>query len=148
MAKFGQTGVLKMRNLILGIVFLFGSYACGQDNSLSIKIEGIKSERGKILYTVFSDNVGFPSDVGKAIQRGLVHIKNGMADIRLDLPNGEYAVMVFHDEDDDNELKTNWFGMPKEGVGNSNNHKGIPSFKKSVFKLVEDKSIMISLWYM
>ena len=84
----------------------------------------------------------------KAIEKGLVRIENGEADIDLDLPKGEYAVMVFHDEDDNDELKTNWFGMPKEGVGNSNNHKGIPSFKKSVFKLSDDKTIKINLFYM
>ena len=137
-----------MKNYLLGIVLLFGCYLFGQDVHLNIKVEGIKSEKGKILYSVFSDRVGFPNDVDKAIERGLVHIENGAADITLELPNGEYSVMVFHDEDDNNKLKTNWFGMPKEGVGNSNNHKGIPSYKKSVFKLSEDKTIMINLVYM
>lgn len=137
-----------MKNVVLGMALLFGGYLAGQDLSLSIKVAGISSEKGNILYTVFSDKVGFPGDVDKAIHRGLVPIKNGEADIRLQLPNGAYAIMVFHDEDGNNELKTNWFGMPKEGIGNSNNHKGIPSFNKSVFTLSEDTSIVIDLWYM
>lgn len=137
-----------MKQIIVGIALLWGCLSFGQEAHLNIKIAGIQSGKGKILYTVFPDKSGFPGDVDKAIEKGLATIKNGEAEIDLDLPNGEYAVMVFHDEDNDNELKTNWFGLPKEGVGNSNNHKGIPSFKKSVFKLSEDKTIKIDLFYM
>ena len=127
---------------------LITSFALSQNHHLSVKIEGFTSDDGKILYTVFSGKKGFPNNPEKAIKSGIAHIDNGKAGIDLDLPKGEYAVMVFHDEDDNNELKTNWIGMPKEGVGNSNNHKGIPSYNKSVFKLSEDKSIVIDLWYM
>ncbi|HEV2331831.1 MAG TPA: DUF2141 domain-containing protein [Gammaproteobacteria bacterium] len=35
---------------------------------------------------------------------------------------GTYAVTVVHDENDDGKLDTNFFGMPKEGYGVSNNH--------------------------
>jgi len=137
-----------MKYLIFVFLLLITSFALSQDYHLSVKIEGFTSDDGKILYTVFSGKEGFPNSPEKAIKSGIAHIENGEADISLELPNGEYAVMVFHDEDDNNELKTNWIGMPKEGVGNSNNHKGIPSYKKSVFKLSEDKSIVIDLWYM
>lgn len=124
------------------------SITLSQDYHLSVNVEGINSDEGKVLYTVFSGKDGFPNNAEKAIKSGITKIENGEAGIELELPKGEYAVMVFHDEDDNNELKTNWIGMPKEGVGNSNNHKGIPSYKKSVFKLSEDKSIVIDLWYM
>ncbi|MBD0779020.1 DUF2141 domain-containing protein [Maribacter sp. ANRC-HE7] len=137
-----------MKNYIIAIALLLGCYSFGQEAHLNIKIDGIQSEKGKILYTVFSSKAGFPSDVDKAFKKGLTSIKNGEAQIDLDLPHGEYAVMVFHDEDDNDELKTNWFGMPKEGVGNSNNHKGIPNYKKSVFMLSGDKTLEIHLFYM
>lgn len=32
--------------------------------------------------------------------------------------------MVVHDENSNNILDTNWVGMPKEGIGMSNNAKG------------------------
>ncbi len=133
---------------LIGIALLLGCFSFCQDAHLNIKVKGIRSEKGKILYTVFSDKVGFPSDTDKAMEKGRATIKDGEAHIDLDLPNGEYAIMVFHDEDDNGELKTNWIGMPKEGVGNSNNHKGIPSYKKSVFTLSEDESILINMFYM
>jgi len=135
------------KHFIFAIVLAFGSIAFGQDINLNIEIEGIKSENGKILFSLFSGKNGFPGDITKAVKKGIAQIENNKAIINLDLPPGEYAVMVFHDEDDNNELKTNWFGIPREGVGNSNNHKGIPSYKKSVFKLVKNKTIVINLWY-
>ena len=137
-----------IKHFIFGLLFLYGSIAFGQDVNLNVEIDGIKSEKGKILYSVFSDKEGFPGDYKRALKSGTAFIENGEAGIDVDLPKGEYVVMVFHDEDDNDELKTNWFGMPKEGVGNSNNHKGMPSYKKSVFKLSADKSIVINLWYM
>ncbi|MBT8305850.1 MAG: DUF2141 domain-containing protein [Maribacter sp.] len=136
-----------IKHLFFVILFLVASFAFGQEVSLNVEIEGIKSEKGKILFSLFSDKNGFPGDMTKAFKKGVVHIEGGKAIIDLDLPPGTYAIMVFHDEDDNNELKTNWFGMPKEGVGNSNNHKGIPNYKKSVFKLYKNKTITINLWY-
>lgn len=136
-----------IKHCVFGLLLIFGSFAFGQDVSLNVQIEGIKSENGKILFSLFSDKNGFPGDMTKAVKKGIAHIENGKATINLDLPPGEYAIMLFHDEDDNNELKTNFIGIPKEGVGNSNNHKGIPSYKKSVFQLTKDKIMVINLWY-
>lgn len=137
-----------MKSVFFVLLLFTTSFALSQGHHLSVKIEGATSDDGKILYTVFSSKEGFPGNPEKALKSGIAHIKNGKAGIDLDLPKGEYALMIFHDEDDNNELKTNWIGMPKEGVGNSNNHKGIPSYNKSVFNLSEDKSIVIDLRYM
>lgn len=41
-----------------------------------------------------------------------------------DLPAGEYAVKVFHDENGNGELDTRMFGIPKEAYGFSNNARG------------------------
>ncbi|NND80340.1 MAG: DUF2141 domain-containing protein [Maribacter sp.] len=136
------------KHFIFIIAVAFGSIAFGQDLNLNVEIGGIKSENGKILFSVYSGKKGFPGDVSMAVKKGIAHIENGKANVHLNLPAGEYAISVIHDEDDNNKLKTNWIGMPKEGVGNSNNHKGFPSYKKSVFKLVKNKTIVIDLWYM
>jgi uncharacterized protein (DUF2141 family) len=41
--------------------------------------------------------------------------------LKFDLPAGEYAVQVLHDENDNGKLDTNFMGMPTEGYGFSNN---------------------------
>ena len=49
---------------------------------------------------------------------------------------GKYAVSVFHDENSNGKMDTNFVGMPKEGVGASNNakgHFGPPKFDAAAF---------------
>jgi len=137
-----------MKQLFPVVLLLFTSVLFAQEHTLTINVRGASSDEGKLLYSIFSNEDGFPKDVEKAIDKGFISLVKGEALLSLELPSGTYAIMVFHDEDDNNEMKTNWLGMPKEGVGNSNNHKGFPSYKKSVFKLSEDKTVIINLLYM
>ena len=41
--------------------------------------------------------------------------------LQFNLPAGNYAVQVMHDENENNKLDTNFMGMPIEGYGFSNN---------------------------
>jgi len=66
------------------------------------------------------------------------------------LPEKTYAVCVFHDEDSDGKLKTNWLGMPREGVGSSNNAKGRlgpPRFSAAAFPLAVTLRIVVAVTY-
>ena len=45
-------------------------------------------------------------------------IVKGVAEVTFSgVPPGVFAISVFHDEDGDTELKTNFIGIPKEGIG-------------------------------
>jgi uncharacterized protein (DUF2141 family) len=49
---------------------------------------------------------------------------------------GRYAVSVYHDENSNGKLDTNFLGIPREGVGASNNargHMGSPKFDAAAF---------------
>jgi uncharacterized protein (DUF2141 family) len=50
---------------------------------------------------------------------------------------GRYAVSVFHDENSNGKMDTNFIGIPKEGVGASNDAKGRfgpPKFEAAAFQ--------------
>jgi uncharacterized protein (DUF2141 family) len=49
---------------------------------------------------------------------------NRQAHLTLNLPRGEYAVKVFHDENGNDQLDTRMFGIPAERYGFSNNVRG------------------------
>ena len=54
------------------------------------------------------------------------------------LPPGTYALALIHDENGNGKVDTNWIGMPKEGVGASNNATGTlgpPSWRDAKFEL-------------
>lgn len=61
-----------------------------------------------------------------------------------------YAVALFHDENGDGKLNTNFVGIPREGVGVSNNKFrsfGPPTWDDAKFTLASDLVIDISLRY-
>ena len=62
---------------------------------------------------------------------------------------GKIAIVVYHDEDSNGELKTGLFWRPKEGFAFSNNYnpKGPPKFKKSAIMLEHGVSVAIELNY-
>ena len=62
---------------------------------------------------------------------------------------GQIAIVVYHDEDGDGELKTGLFWRPKEGFAFSNNYspKGPPKFSKASINLVHGEPVYIELNY-
>ncbi len=66
------------------------------------------------------------------------------------VPPGEYAVQATHDENNNKKVDTGLFGIPKEGVGFSNDAPigfGPPKWKAAVFQLAGDKSVTLKLRY-
>ena len=51
---------------------------------------------------------------------------------------GQYAVVVYHDENDNRKFDRNWIGLPTEGFGVSNNPSlffAPPSFEEAAFEV-------------
>ncbi|KAA3638342.1 MAG: DUF2141 domain-containing protein [Bacteroidetes bacterium] len=143
------TNIKTMKYLIVlfSLLFCFTSYS--QDASLKILADGFQSDKGQALYMIFENADGFPKNLDKAYRSGKMNIQNGQATTNITgLPEGVYAVIIVHDEDKNGKLKTNWIGMPKEGVGNSNNPKGFPSFSKSSFSLKGNGFLRIEIVYL
>ncbi|TLU84766.1 MAG: DUF2141 domain-containing protein [Chlorobium sp.] len=68
------------------------------------------------------------------------------------VPYGTYAISVAHDENGNGKLDTNFIGIPKEGVGVSNNPKigiGGPKFDPCSFMLnTEELDLTIAMKYL
>lgn len=80
----------------------------------------------------------FPKKTDKAIARGRSVISNRHAVCEFpSVAPGTYAVSVFHDENSNGKLDTNLMGIPREGVGASNDakgHLGPPRFDAASFR--------------
>ena len=64
------------------------------------------------------------------------------------LPDGKYALAVFHDKNSNNELDTNFIGIPKEPIGFSKAKMklfGPPSFKDCAFYINNDIEVHVVL---
>lgn len=75
-----------------------------------------------------------------------VKIANGSAGVIFsDLPQGDYAVSVLHDEDLDGKIKLGFMGIPQEGYGISNGGKmifGPPKFEESIVRIRKNKELV------
>ena len=64
------------------------------------------------------------------------------------VPAGIYAISAFYDLDDDEELDTNFIGVPKEPTAASNNavgRNGPPEFTDAKFTLVDSQESHIEI---
>ncbi len=118
--------------------------------SLSVTVTGIKNTRGQLIACLWKEKSGFPTCAKNkgAVKRKFV-ISGGT--MTVSFPNvapGTYGVTVEHDEDGDGKLKTNFIGMPKEGVGVSNNPGGIPSWGKAQVRVNGNGAISVKMRYL
>lgn len=124
-----------MKLLILGIL-LFSTFNLESQNEgkIELLIKGAKSNSGMILVLIFNQEDGFPEEPKKAFKAMSLPVSNLSTRVVIeDLPAGDYAISVFHDEDSDGQIRKNDFGMPIDTYGFSNNptlYFGPPSFSK------------------
>jgi len=114
---------------------------------LKITVENIRSLQGTLHISIFSDSASYKKD-GNAARELTVEVDSSIQTIVVDdLAEGEYAVALIHDKNENGMLDTNFIGIPKEGYGFSNNggRFGPPKFSKASFVLADQKHINIKL---
>lgn len=101
-------------------------------NVIHVGIDGFRTDKGQALCALYSSADGFPKDDRKAMAHSKSLITNRHADCEFSgIEPGTYAIAVFHDENSNGRPDTNILGIPREGVGASNNaksHFGPPKF--------------------
>jgi uncharacterized protein (DUF2141 family) len=126
--------------------------ALSQTGKISVQISGFKTNKGLLRIVLFNQSQGFPSDYTYGLIIKSYPIDSTFISTTFDtLAYGDYAVSVLHDENQNEILDTNIFGMPKEGYGVSNNvnpRLRAPRFDEARFTLKEaQKNIEIILHY-
>ena len=135
--------------LLLGVLLLAGSFAAAADEpggdgtrgSLTLVVPGLASNEGKVIIALFDSAEGFEKE-GAFVRSAFVEPENQRAVWTFgDLPFGEYAVRLFHDENGNEKLDTNWMGIPKERYGFSNDARGKfgpPGYEAAKFRFDSD----------
>ena len=89
-----------------------------------VTIIGFESDAGQVMVALWDDADRFPTGENHVAALRAV-IKDGSAQLEfIDVAPGEYALSVFHDENDNGELDTGFMGIPKEPIGASNDARG------------------------
>ena len=85
-------------------------------NPLDIEVIGLRNDAGQVGCSIFNDAQAFPRDDSKVLRHVWTPIHAGKAVCEFTgLAPGDYAAVVFHDENGDHEFNMNAFGMPMEG---------------------------------
>lgn len=139
-----------MRKLLIAIAALPLVSAASGPATLDVTVTGLKHTRGALLACVWKDKSGFPTcQKSTGAVRQTVKITGTTMKVRFTgLAAGSYGVSVHHDEDGDGKLKSNFIGMPKEGVGISNNPGGMPSWSKALVQIAPGSAISITMRYL
>ena len=127
---------------------IISSLVSNENPQLTINIGNIGEPEGQIRIGVFNTSKGFLKREA-AIKHYYITVKNTTESIKIyDLPKGDYAFSMFHDENSDDKFNRNFFGIPKEPYGFSNNVKprfSAPSYKVCKFSLMEDQIMEVTL---
>ena len=117
---------------------------------ISVEVSGIKGNKGEISIGLFSSKDGFPKDE-KVFKGDYVQVKaEKVISAFKNIPEGTYAIAVYHDANSNKKFDKNFMKIPKEGYGFSNNVFGMfgpPKFEKVSFELKQDMVVKITLKY-
>lgn len=136
-----------MRGVLFFLMVSFPALLLSQYR-LEVEALGVGSSEGSIQVAIYREEKGFLKDeyvfrnAGSEATEGMTRV------VFEDLPAGEYALAIFHDENGNDELDTNWIGIPKEPFGFSVTGMktfGPPKFHECVIDLKKDLVIQIPL---
>jgi uncharacterized protein (DUF2141 family) len=132
-------------------------------SELRITVEGIRSPHGTVLIGLYDSLESFTRAMELSDKDGFLNDPNRFAAVALranaakksavvftNLDPGQYAIILFHDENGNGKLDRNALGVPTEPYGFSNNVRGLlspPTFEKAVMQINSDKAVRIVLIY-
>ena len=130
--------LMKRLFLVAALVSLVGSLSMltlhaqqPQAGTIEVTIEGPKVKKGQLMASIYNSEANFMKQPYRTVTLPVEPGKDLVLAFN-NIPTGTYALAVFHDENNNNELDTNWMGIPREGYGFSNNVR--PTFRPANFE--------------
>jgi uncharacterized protein (DUF2141 family) len=134
-----------MKSVLIAVVLMVVSATSFGQKKLTIIVDGIEEVKGSLFIGVYNSGLTFLKETYRGAK---IDVTGEVEELSLELPDGEYAISLFQDLNDNSKLDKGAFGIPTEKYGFSNNTKGFmgaPSFEKTKFTLYDDKVIRINV---
>jgi uncharacterized protein (DUF2141 family) len=148
------TSPLFMTPLSLFVCLNVSAISLAHADTLTVTINNIE-EAGEIHVAVYDSAEAFEADRGEKggaapgmAEGTIAMVEPGSTTYVYELPPGTYAIGIFHDVNLNNKMDNNFFGIPKEQFGFSNNARaffGPPDFEDAAFELKGAASQSIDL---
>ena len=140
--------IYKMKKISITFALFLGgvlvSFAQEKTHTITVEIAGMTADKGAVYVSLCNNKElflkkGFRSEIVKVTDKKATAVfKN--------IPEGMYAISVFHDENDNKKLDTKRFGIPTEATGCSKGavgKYGPPKYKDAKFTLTKDEIIPV-----
>ncbi len=149
--------VLLIAGSLLGFGLLLGSGGtvhADQGACVRFQVSAVRNATGVIRVALFADEESYEAVEAAAALRSPAAVKGTVQGSICSLPPGQYALSVFHDENENSVLDAGKLGIPKEGYGFSQGARGRtgpPAFRKVAFQLPEGgdhlEEIKLLYWF-
>ncbi|MEL6302781.1 MAG: DUF2141 domain-containing protein [Pseudomonadota bacterium] len=115
---------------------------------LQVEVTDIATLTGALMIAMYDSAAGFDDDEAPPVKAMRVEVDAETVSVSLaGLAEGEYAIKLYHDANDNGEMDQNMMGLPIEGYGFSGNggRFGPPAFDEAVFEVREDADNKVSI---
>lgn len=141
--------VVFLLSLSLMVLVQLAAQSSAQTNndrySFTLEINGLKSPTSTVYVGFYTADNSFPKQGQHQFRKVIQPNGNVVSETWDDIPSGEYAIAIYQDLNEDNQLNTNLFGMPQEPYGFSTDFKAgmfnLPTFQKCKITIDKDAGV-------
>jgi len=148
----------QIKTLIITAIFVaaLSSFALEKETtmaSITVSVSHLNNSTGIVQFSLYNTQKSIPDEHFKKYFLQLkAEINSKTATVVFkDIPEGKYAINVFHDENKNGVIDKGWV-LPVEGLGFSNmtalNILNRPNYNKAKFELKKDTAIVVKMIYM
>jgi len=138
-----------MKKVLIAILVMISSTSFfAQKGTITVKVVNLKNTKGIVRIGLYSNQETFPI-YGKHIEGALLKIETTDIEYTFNnIPIGKYAIAVWHDENNNEKIDKNFFGIPKEKYGFSNNKFGLlgpPKFEDASINIEANDNTTLTI---
>jgi len=123
---------------------LLNAQAATDASGLVVKVNGLKSSRGDIIFALYNSSKTFTTK--QLFKSAILPIDHRHAQwVIKALPPGDYALVLVHDKNGNHDMDRNMLGIPEEPYAFSNNvtgFMGAPGFDKAKFTVDQGMKVV------
>jgi uncharacterized protein (DUF2141 family) len=143
-----------LTHTVITVGLIFGTLVAASAQSpgrLNVNVTGLRNDNGVVRCGLYASADGFRQP-GREFRGAIARIRGNQATCSFgSIPAGNYAVAVFHAEQNETQMDVGMFGKPKQGFGFSRNPSaafGPPSFSAAAFDYKGDnQALQVRLQY-
>lgn len=123
-------------HVLLALGFWLSLWPVPPITRLTVQVSNLKTLQGTLSVGLFGTQNNFPT--GPSLTTQQITVSDHTQTVTFEVPPGNYAVALFHDENNNGRMDKRALGIPKEPYGFSNNVRpkfSAPTFKECSFRV-------------